>query len=85
MNNEFDTVAQNLIALAVLALAVLPAVIGAIRDRRVDVQLRDAEEGRDRRTGVLVVFDLAYGPHEARVFHANRSRGGLPPRLESAP
>lgn len=74
MNTSLDTVIQNVIGIAVLAIAVLPAVIGAVRDRRIDVQLRDAEEGRDRRTGVLVTFDLAYGPHENRVFHANRAR-----------
>jgi hypothetical protein len=73
MNNTFDTAVQTVVTLAVLAIAVLPAIIGAIRDRRIDIQLRDAEEGRDRRTGVLVVFDLAYGPHEDRVFRANAS------------
>lgn len=76
MNSTLDTVIQNVIGLAVLVIAVLPAIIGAIRDRRIDVQLRDAEEGRDRRTGVLVTFDLAYGPHEDRVFYANRGRQG---------
>lgn len=74
MNNTFDTAVQSVITLAVLAIAVLPAIIGTIRDCRVDVQLRDADEGRDRRTGVLIVFDLAYGPHEARVFRANAGR-----------
>ncbi|MET9776998.1 hypothetical protein ABZ023_22480 [Streptomyces sp. NPDC006367] len=78
MNNTFDTTVQTVITLAILAIAVLPAIIGTIRDRRINVQLRDAEEGRDRRTGVLVVFDLAYGPHEDRVFraHAGRSTWG---------
>ncbi|WP_432076364.1 hypothetical protein [Streptomyces wuyuanensis] len=75
MNNTFDTAVQTLIAVAVLAVAVLPAIIGTIRDRRVDTQLRDTEVGRDRRTGVLVVFDLAYGPHEDRVFRAQADRG----------
>ncbi|QOV34925.1 hypothetical protein IM697_33240 [Streptomyces ferrugineus] len=74
MNNTFDATVQTVIALAVLSLAVLPAILGGIRDRRIDVQLRDAEEHRDRRTGVLVVFDLAYGPHEERVFRANAGR-----------
>ncbi|MGW0823109.1 hypothetical protein [Streptomyces sp. NPDC002845] len=75
MNNTFDTAVQTLITLAVLSLVALPAILGAIRDRRVDIQLRDAEEGRDRRTGLLVVFDLAYGPHEERVFRAIARRG----------
>lgn len=74
MNNTFDTAVQTVITLAVLAIAVLPAIIGTIRDRRIDVQLRDAEEGRDRRTSVLVVFDLAYGPHADRVFRAREGR-----------
>ncbi len=74
MNNTFDTAVQTVITLTVLAVAVLPAIIGTIRDRRIHVQLRDAEEGRDRRTGVLVVFDLAYGPHEDRVFRAHAGR-----------
>ncbi|MBV7697025.1 hypothetical protein [Streptomyces sp. TRM70350] len=74
MNSTFDTAVQVVIALAVLTVAVVPAVAGAFRDRRIDVQLRDAAEGRDRRTGVLVVFDLAYGPHEERVFRAHASR-----------
>ncbi|MCT2591534.1 hypothetical protein LHJ74_16775 [Streptomyces sp. N2-109] len=74
MNNTLDTIGQNAIAIAVLAVALLPAIVGAVRDRRIDIQLRDAEEGRDRRTGVLVIFDLAYGPHEERVFRANAGR-----------
>lgn len=74
MNSTFDTAVRVVIALAVLAVAVVPAVAGAFRDRRIDAQLRDAAEGRDRRTGVLVVFDLAYGPHEERVFRAHASR-----------
>ncbi|MFV0134227.1 hypothetical protein ACLGIH_13435 [Streptomyces sp. HMX87] len=74
MNSAFDTAVQAVIALAVLTVAVVPAVVGALRDRRLDVRLRDAAEGRDRRTGVLVVFDLAYGPHEERVFRAHASR-----------
>ncbi|MFE0242208.1 hypothetical protein [Streptomyces sp. NPDC058991] len=75
MNNTFDTAVHTLITLAVLAVAVLPAITGTIRDRRINGQLRDTEEGRDRRTGVLVVFDLAYGPHEERVRRANADRG----------
>ncbi|MEG3629323.1 hypothetical protein [Streptomyces poriticola] len=74
MNSTLDTVAQVVIALAVLAVAVVPAVVGTLRDRRIDVQLRDAAEGRDRRTGVLLVYDLAFGPHEERVFRAYASR-----------
>ncbi|WP_328417129.1 hypothetical protein OG542_38230 [Streptomyces violaceus] len=74
MNNTFDTAVQTVISLAVLTIVVLPAIIGTIRDRRIDVHLRDMKEGRDRRTGVLVVFDLAYGRHEDRVFRANASR-----------
>ncbi|WP_327378975.1 hypothetical protein OG393_34345 (plasmid) [Streptomyces sp. NBC_01216] len=74
MNNAFETAVNVVIALAVLAVAALPAIIGTIRDRRIDVQLRDAEQGRDRRTGVLVVFDLAYGPHEDRAVRANAGR-----------
>ncbi|WP_328767811.1 hypothetical protein [Streptomyces sp. NBC_00286] len=74
MNNTFDLAVQTVVTLAVLAIAVLPAIIGTIRDRRIDVQSRDAEEGRDRRTGVLVVFDLAYGPPEDRVFRAIAGR-----------
>lgn len=75
MNNTFDAAVQTVIALAVLSLAVLPAIVGGVRDRRVDTRLRDAEEGRDRRTGVLVVFDFAYGPHAERVFRATAARG----------
>ncbi|UGY94219.1 hypothetical protein [Streptomyces gobiensis] len=76
MNNDLGTFLQNAISIAVLSLAFLPAVVGAVRDRRIDIQLRDAEEGRDRRTGVLVTFDLAYGPHEDRVARANRAPAG---------
>ncbi|KUO20712.1 hypothetical protein [Streptomyces dysideae] len=75
MNNTFDATVQTVITLAVLSLVTLPAIIGTVRERRIDVQLRDAEEGRDRRTGVLLVFDLAYGPHEERAFRASARSG----------
>ncbi len=39
MNNTFDTAVQTLITLAILAVAVLPAIIGTIRDRRINGEL----------------------------------------------
>ncbi|MDQ0404334.1 hypothetical protein OIE75_15415 [Streptomyces sp. NBC_01723] len=55
---------QAVLALAVLSAGALPALVGAARARR------DTEQGKDRRTGVLITFDLAYGPHEDRVTRA---------------
>ncbi|WP_432249230.1 hypothetical protein ACRAR1_18315 [Streptomyces sanyensis] len=75
VNDTFDTAVHTVIVLAVLAVAAIPAIIGAVRDRRIDTRPRDAEADRDRRTGVLLVFDLAYGPHEDRAVRARALRG----------
>ncbi|MDX2693281.1 hypothetical protein Sipo8835_01385 [Streptomyces ipomoeae] len=40
---QTQTLIGTLVVLGMLALVILPAVIGAVRDRRVDRQLRDAE------------------------------------------
>ncbi|MEU9773639.1 hypothetical protein [Streptomyces sp. NPDC047968] len=75
VNDTFDTAVHTVIVLAVLAVAAIPAILGAVRDRRIGTLPRDAEDGVDRRTGVLLVFDLAYGPHEDRVVRARARRG----------
>ncbi|MER6186352.1 hypothetical protein [Streptomyces sp. NPDC001652] len=36
-----------LIVLAILVLLVTPAVIGIVRDRRIDREIREAEQGRE--------------------------------------
>ncbi|MCF2127753.1 hypothetical protein L1I79_15070 [Strepomyces sp. STD 3.1] len=59
---------QAVLFLTVLSAGALPALAGTIRGRRA------AEQGRDRRTGVLITFDLAYGPHEDRVTRAHPGR-----------
>jgi hypothetical protein len=69
MNNAFHI----LVALAVLAVTCRPVVVGFSR-QSVDTHLRLAEEGRDPRTGVLLVFDRAYGSHETRVAFAKAGR-----------
>lgn len=56
--------AQAVLALTVLSGGALAALVGAVRGHR------DTEQGKDRRTGVLITFDLAYGPHEDRVTRA---------------
>lgn len=78
MNPALGTFLDIVALIALLTLFLLPAVVGAVNDHRIDVQLRDAEAGRDRRTGLLTTFDLAYGPHEDRVRRANLGRAAGP-------
>ncbi|MEU8351624.1 hypothetical protein [Streptomyces sp. NPDC048845] len=81
METALSTFLDIVALVSLLALFLLPALVGAVRDHRVDRQLRDAEQGRDRRTGVLVTYDLAYGPHRDRVRRAGtrRTRRPAPP------
>ena len=43
---QLQALIGTLVVLGMLALVALPAVIGAVHDRRVDRQLREAEERR---------------------------------------
>ena len=44
--NEIEALIGMLVTFGLLVLMVLPSVIGIVRDRRVDRQLREAQEGR---------------------------------------
>ncbi len=44
--NQIEALIGMLVTFGLLVLMVLPSVIGIVRDRRVDRQLREAQEGR---------------------------------------
>ncbi|MEU7409043.1 MULTISPECIES: hypothetical protein [Streptomyces] len=43
--NQIEGLIGMLVTLGILVLLILPSVLGALRDRRVDRQLREAERG----------------------------------------
>ncbi|MFG3317807.1 hypothetical protein ACGF3J_07140 [Streptomyces sp. NPDC048171] len=44
--NQIEALIGMLVTFGLLVLMVLPSVIGIVRDRRVDRQIREAQEGR---------------------------------------
>ncbi|MFF8570346.1 hypothetical protein ACGFY8_06300 [Streptomyces sp. NPDC048232] len=44
--NEIEALIGMLVTFGLLVLMVLPSVIGIVRERRVDRQIREAQEGR---------------------------------------
>ncbi|MCF2125749.1 hypothetical protein L1I79_04775 [Strepomyces sp. STD 3.1] len=47
--NEIEALIGMLVTFGLLVLMVLPSVIGIVRDRRIDRQLREAQENRGER------------------------------------
>ncbi|MBB1255132.1 hypothetical protein [Streptomyces alkaliterrae] len=78
------TSTDMLIAVGVLLPAILPAIVSTVREGGLADQLRAARRGRDTRTGVLVVFDLAYGRHGDRVRFAEAGREAEADRSDPA-
>ncbi|MGA5493836.1 transposase [Streptomyces cinereoruber] len=58
--------------------AVLPAITGTIRDRHIDAELRDMEEGRDRHTGVRYDHDKYRRVLRTRDITPTSARRGVP-------
>ncbi|CAL9588606.1 hypothetical protein [Streptomyces sp. enrichment culture] len=49
--NQIEALVGMLVTFGLLVLLVLPSVIGIVRDRRIDRQLREAQEGRRQDRG----------------------------------
>ncbi|MFG2353832.1 hypothetical protein [Streptomyces sp. NPDC048521] len=49
--NQIEGLIGMLVTLGILVLLVLPSVLGIVHDRRVDRQLREAQEARGGRRG----------------------------------
>ncbi|MCZ9354188.1 hypothetical protein NGM36_31270 [Streptomyces mutabilis] len=49
--NQIEALIGMLVTFGLLVLMVLPSVIGIVRDRRIDRQIREAQEGEGTRKG----------------------------------
>ncbi|MFF9767368.1 hypothetical protein ACF1GT_12255 [Streptomyces sp. NPDC014636] len=71
--NQIEGLIGMLATLGILVLLILPSVLGAVRDRRVDRQLRDAERG------VKPAAPAATRPTAPRTSDARRRHGAARP------